>query len=53
MFAVLAFCMAVVTYVLLFSIETAAAKEAVVMAFVTIMGTVGSYVFGATWDDKR
>lgn len=53
MFAALAFSMLVVGYVLFTGMETAAAETAVAMAFSTIIATVGSYVFGATWDDKR
>jgi hypothetical protein len=51
MFAVSAFCIWVVTYILLRDKDTEAAKTAVEMSFWTLLGITGSYVFGATWDD--
>lgn len=51
MFIVLAFAMGVVCW----SIwkDNKVAETAITMAFATIMATTGSYVFGATWDDKN
>ncbi len=51
MFMVLAFSVGVVCW----SIwkDNKVAETAITMAFTTIMATTGSYVFGATWDDKN
>ncbi len=51
MFTVLAFSMAVICYGLWK--DNKVAETAVTMAFTAIMATTGSYVFGATWDDKN
>lgn len=51
MFAITAFCMAVVAYVLYRDLSSGPAETAVNMSFVTLLGIVGSYVFGATWED--
>lgn len=51
MFAVSAFCMWVVAYVLWKDLTSGPADTAVTMAFLTLLGIVGSYVFGATWED--
>lgn len=51
MFAVTAFCMWVIAYVLWKGLTTGPADTAVTMAFLTLIGIVGSYVFGATWED--
>lgn len=51
MFAVTAFCMWVIAYVLWRGLTTGPADTAVTMAFLTLIGIVGSYVFGATWED--
>lgn len=51
MFAVVAFCMATVAYVLWKDLSSGPADTAVTMAFLTLLGIVGSYVFGATWED--
>lgn len=53
MYAVVAFCMAAVAWVLGTGAESGPAETAVTMAFVTITGTLGSYVFGSTWEDAR
>lgn len=53
MFAVSAFCMAVIAYVLGSGLDTGPADTAVTMAFLTLIGCTGSYVFGATWDDHN
>ena len=47
------FCMAVVAYVLHYDMQSSVAETAVTFAFITITSTVGSYVFGATWDDHN
>lgn len=51
MFAVSAFCMWAVAYVLWKDLSSGPADTAVTMAFLTLLGIVGSYVFGATWED--
>ncbi len=51
MFFVLAFSFAVISYGL-YS-DNKVAETAITMAFTTVMATTGSYVFGATWDDKN
>lgn len=51
MFVVSAFCMGVITYVLYKELNTAPAEAAVTMAFLTLTGIIGSYVFGAVWQD--
>lgn len=53
MFIVSAFCMFVVVFVLLKDLKSGPADTAVTMSFITLLGIVGSYVFGATWDDKN
>lgn len=51
MFGVSAFCMWTVAYVLYRDLDSGPADTAVTMAFLTLLGIVGSYVFGATWED--
>ena len=51
MFAVAAFCMWTIAYILWKGLATGPADTAVTMAFLTLIGIVGSYVFGATWED--
>lgn len=51
MFVVSAFCMWAVAYVLWKDLSSGPADTAVTMAFLTLLGIVGSYVFGATWED--
>ena len=53
MFAVSAFCMWTVAYVLWRDLSSGPADTAVTMSFLTLLGIVGSYVFGATWEDIR
>lgn len=53
MYAITAFCMVVIGYVLLAGKTGAPAESAVTMSFVVLIGNVGSYVFGATWDDMN
>ena len=52
MYAVSGFSMLAIGYVLVTGSTTAPAATAVSMAFTTLISCVGSYVFGATWDDK-
>lgn len=52
LFAIFTFCMAVITYVLVRNMDTSVAETAITMSFTTIIGCIGSYIFGATWDDK-
>lgn len=51
MFTVSAFCMWAIAYVLYKDLTSGPADTTVTMAFVTLLGIVGSYVFGATWED--
>lgn len=53
MWIISVFCMANIAYVLIAKLETAPADTSVTMSFLTLMGIVGSYVFGAVWDDKN
>lgn len=51
MIVTVAFCKAVIVYVLVSDLESASAETAVNMAFLIIGTTVSSYVFGAAWED--
>ncbi len=51
MFLVVFFCMWVIGYVLVKDRTSGPADTALTMAFLTIISIVGSYVFGATWED--
>jgi hypothetical protein len=53
LYAVTLFCSAVVAYVLYAGMESRVAETAVTMAFLTITGCVGGYVFGAAWEHVR
>lgn len=53
MVAVIGFCMGCVAYVLGMNMDSESAQTAVSMSFVVIGSTIGSYVFGATWDDSN
>jgi len=53
MFIVTAFCMGVILLALLVKPDTAVAGSAISFSFGTITGIVGTYVFGAVWDDKN
>ena len=48
---VIAFCMSVISYVLHYNLQSAVAETAVTMAFLIIGTSLGSYVFGAAWQD--
>lgn len=51
MYAVSAFCGAVISYVLVMDMQGAVAETAVTFAFLGLISNVGSYVFGAAWQD--
>lgn len=51
MFAVSAFCALAISYVLVARLDTTPADTAVTMGFFTLATIVGSYVFGAAWED--
>ena len=53
MIVVSVFFAAVVAYVLGAALDTKPAETAVMFAMVGLTGIVGSYVFAATWDDKK
>ena len=53
MFLVSLFCGVVIAYSLGWGEDTRKAETAITFGFLALMGIVGSYVFGATWDDKR
>ena len=52
MFIVAGFCALVILLALLVKPETPVAGTAISFGFGTICGIVGSYVFGAVWEDK-
>lgn len=51
LYLTLAFCMLAVAYCLWKDRTSSVADTVVTMAFFTIISAVGSYVFGATWED--
>jgi hypothetical protein len=51
MFGISAFCCWVIAYILVKQVATGPADTAMTMAFLTLISIVGSYVFGATWED--
>ncbi len=53
MYVISVFCMGVITYVLMVNLDTKPAETAVMFGFLTLIGIVGSYVFGAVWDDSK
>lgn len=53
LYAVNLFCALSIGWILWHDMSSAVAEAAITMAFITIMTSVGSYVFGATWDDKN
>lgn len=53
MFLIALFCVTTIGWVLYREMDTRVAETAVTMSFVTLISIVGSYVFGATWDDKN
>lgn len=52
MFAVAAFCMASISVALVFRADAPVSPSVVSFGFGTLTGIVGSYVFGAVWDDR-
>lgn len=53
MYGVIGFCMACIAWVLYKELTSEIAEVVVSMGFTVIMGTMGSYVFGAIWDDSN
>ena len=53
MYTVSLFCAGAIVYCLGMNLQSAVAETAVTMSYATLIGIVGSYVFGATWDDKN
>ena len=53
MFVISGFCMAIISYIIIGKINTEPAETAVTMGFATLISIVGSYVFGAIWDDNN
>lgn len=53
LWAVNVFCGWVIGYSLVERLDTRVAETAVMFAFLTMAGSVGSYVFGAVWDDRN
>ena len=51
MWSALVFCMASIAYVLVMRLESSVAETTVTMSFLSIMSIIGSYVFGAAWQD--
>lgn len=51
MWIVVIFCMLCISYVIHLKLDSGMAETVVTMSFVTITGVVGSFVFGATWQD--
>lgn len=46
-----AFFMWVIAYALIKNLESEVAENAVIFSCIGITGIIGSYVFGATWED--
>ena len=53
MYLVSLFCAGVITYILWKELDTKPAETAMMFAFLALITTTGSYVFGAAWDDKN
>ena len=53
MFLVVAFCMGCICWALWKDTDTAVMQAAVTSSFMTISAVLGSYVFGAVWEDTR
>lgn len=47
------FSAAVISYILWNGEDTQVHEVAMTMAFWNLMGTIGSYVFGAAWENKK
>ena len=53
MLAVCAFCMWIVTYIIVFDKTGGAAETAVSMGFMTLASSLAAYVFGAAWETVK
>ena len=53
MFITIGFCMFIIAYCLYKNLDTKVAESAVTMGFFTLSTVIGSYVFGAVWDDNN
>lgn len=51
LWASILFCMGSIGYVLGMGLTSSVAETTVTMSFLSLSGMVGSYVFGATWQD--
>jgi hypothetical protein len=51
LFATIGFCMLTVLHAITLGEDTRVAETAITMAFMTMVACVGSYVFGAAWED--
>lgn len=49
----LLFCAGVVIYSLVMGPDTKAVEVAITMSYILAGSVIGSYVFGAVWDDKK
>ena len=49
MYAVNAFSITAISYVLWYNLESRVAETVVTFGFLTLISTMGSFVFGATW----
>ena len=52
-FMTLAFCATCITFIVLFGDDTRVNETVIVSCFALAGATVGSYVFGAVWDDNN
>jgi len=53
MFTVSAWIIAAISYVLYTKLNTSPAEAMVTMGLLALAGIIGSYVFGATWQDIK
>lgn len=53
MIVILVWMMANAQYLMIFAEPTAVVEQALVMLLGSIVAVIGSYVFGATWDDSN
>lgn len=53
MWSAVAFCMLCIAWVLYKNLDSGPAEAAITMGFLTIGGIIGSYVFGAAWQDIK
>lgn len=52
-FLTLLFCAGCIIYVMVQGNDTRVNETIVMMSFITMISVIGSYVFGAAWDDKN